>query len=335
MSNWHQYLKSDPTEWLLEDNNPSVRYFTLKRILGLSERHKDVRQARQRIMETGAVPAILNEQHAEGCWGEARNFYSGKYHSTVWQLIILAEHAADGEDQRIKRACEFILNRSQDQSTGGFSMHTAERTGGGRSTEVIPCLTGNMVWSLGRFGYGSDERLKRGIDWLANYLRFDDGESQPPSDWPYNRYEMCYGRHSCFMGVVKGLKALAEVPEKDRSQDVRQCIQNGVDFMLKHHVYRQSHNLAKAAKPGWTRLGFPRMYQTDIMEVLLILTELGVRDERMQEAVNLLVSKQDENGRWLLQETFNDSFLVKIEAKGKPGKWVTLNALTALKRYYE
>jgi hypothetical protein len=334
MKEWQKCLIADPTEWLLEEDNPSVRYFTLKRILGLSEKHKDVRQARQRIMEAGAVPAILEKQQPPGNWEAEKSFYTGKYRSTVWQLIILAEHLADVEDSRVKRACDFILERSQDRSTGGFSMHTAERSGGGRGSAVIPCLTGNMIWCLCRFGYEQDPRVQQGVDWLTKYLRFDDGESEPPADWPYNRYEMCYGRHSCFMGVVKGLKALAEIPEKDRSKSVRQCIQKGVDFLLAHHVYRRSHHLAKIAKPGWTRFGFPRMYQTDVMEILSILTQLGIRDERMQEAVDLMISRQDPRGRWLLQDTFNDSFAVKIEAKGMPSKWVTLNALTILSRYY-
>jgi hypothetical protein len=334
MKNWQEYLQVNPTKWLLEDENPSVRYFTLKHIFGLPDKHKDVLQARRRIMEAGVAPAILAKQQPAGNWEMERAFYAGKYRSTVWQLIILAEHAADASDPRIKRACEFILEKSQDRSTGGFAMHTAERSGGGRSTEVIPCLTGNMVWSLGRFGYQKDPRFRKGIDWLCRYLRFDDGESEPPSDWPYHRLEVCYGRHSCFMGVVKGLKALAEIPEKDRSKGVQRCIQDGVDFLLKHHVYKKSHNPAKIAKPGWTRFGFPRMYQTDVLEIMLILTGLGIRDDRMQEAVDLIISRQNEQGRWLLQDTFNDSFAVKIEVKGKPSRWLTLNALSVLKRYY-
>ncbi len=334
MNKWREHLKSDATEWLLEEDNPAVRYFALKRLLGLSERHKDVRRARDQIMEAGAVPAILGKQQPAGNWGEERAFYTGKYHSTVWQLIILAEHAADAADPRVQRACEFILDRSQDRSTGGFAMHTAERTGGGRPTEVIPCLTGNMVWSLWLLGHQQDPRVQQGVDWLARYLRFDDGESRPGSDWPYNRWEMCFGRHSCFMGVVKGLKALAEIPEEDRSAEVRGCIGNCIEFLLKHHVYKKSHDTGKTARPGWTRFGFPRMWQTDIVEILLILTGLGVRDPRMQDAVDLMLSKQDANGRWLLKDSFNHSFLVKIETKEKPSKWVTLNALTVLKRYY-
>jgi hypothetical protein len=332
--NWKTWLRGDSTDWLLEESNPAIRYFTLTRILDLPERSKEVRLARQKIMDIGAVPAILARQQTGGNWENPRAFYTGKYRSTVWQLIILAEHAADPKDAKVARACEFILERSQDRSTGGFAYHTAERTGGGRATEVIPCLTGNMVWSLGRLGYEKDKRVRNGIAWLAEYLRFDDGETRPPADWRYKRFEACYGRHTCFMTVVKGLKALADVPESERSAAVKRCIGNGVEFLLKHHVYKSSHDPTKVAKPGWTRFGFPKMWQTDVLEILLILTRLGIRDSRMQEAIDLVISRQDEQGRWLLQDTFNDRFQVRIEVKGKPSKWVTLNALTVLKRLY-
>jgi hypothetical protein len=64
------------------------------------------------------------------------------------------------------------------------------------------------------------------------------------------------------------------------------------------------------------------------------LTKLGYRDRRMQEAVDLVASKQDETGRWRLERSFNGRFQVNIEREGKPSKWVTLNALTVLKRFY-
>jgi hypothetical protein len=75
------------------------------------------------------------------------------------------------------------------------------------------------------------------------------------------------------------------------------------------------------------------MWQTDVLEILGILTKLGCKDKRMQEAVDLVVSKQDAQGRWKLENTFNGRFQIDIEKKGKPSKWITLNALKALKRF--
>jgi hypothetical protein len=334
MSDWTSYLRADPTDWLLEKDNPTVRYLTLTDLLGAPANDRKAREARAAIMETGVVPRILARQEEGGWWDKPEKFYVAKYKGTVWQLIVLAEHLTDGKDERIRKACDFLLEHSQDLESGGFSMHHSDKTGGGRHSEVIPCLTGNMVWSLVRFGYLSDPRVRRGIDWITRYQRFDDVVADPPQGWPYDKYEMCWGRHTCHMGAVKALKALSEIPAGERAADVRRTIKEGTEFILKHRIHKRSHDLAKVSKPGWRRFGFPLMYQTDVLEILGILTRLGCRDERMQEAVDLVVSKQDASGRWRLADTFNGRFQVDVEEKGKPSKWITLNALRVLKRYY-
>lgn len=333
MSNWKSLTKADPTGWLLKRDNPSVRYFTLTDILGKFENDSEVREAKDEIMEVGAVPKILAKQSKEGYWGSPENFYApGKFKGTVWQLMILAELGADPGEERVRKACEFILNNSQDRESGGFS-YKSDPSGGGRQGRVIPCLTGNMVWSLIRFGYLDDPRVQRGIEWITTYQRFDDGVPEAPKGWPYGR-QTCWGRHSCHMGVVKALKALAEIPADERSEEVTSTIENGVEYMLKHHVHKRSHDLTRVSKPVWMRFGFPLMWNTDVLEVLGILTRLGYRDSRMEEALNLVVSKQDNQGRWKLETTFNGRFQVDIEQRGKPSKWITLNALKTLKGFY-
>ena len=133
------------------------------------------------------------------------------------------------------------------------------------------------------------------------------------------------------MGVVKALKALAEIPPERRSPAVRRTLDDGAEFMLRHHVHKRSHDLAKTSKPGWRRLSFPLMWQTDVLEILGILTKLGrAGDERAREARALVASRQDAQGRWKLQQTFNGRFVVDIETKGEPSRWVTLKALRVL-----
>ncbi len=335
MESWKSVLKSDPVNWLLEKDNPSVRYFTLKDLLERDNSDNNVKNAKAEIMKLGPVPKILAKQNVKGFWMDIDGFYTSKYKGAVWQLIILAELGADGNDEKVRNACEFILEYSQDNESGGFSVWHSVKKGGGRHSGVIPCLTGNMVWSLIKLGYLHDPRVKRGIDWITTYQRFDDGISNRPKGWPYDKTAgSCFGRHSCHMGVVKSLKALAGIPVENRSKDVKVTIEEAVEYLLKHHVFKRSHDLTKVSKPGWLRFGFPLMYQDDVLEILGILTSLGVKDERMQEAVDLVVSKQDEEGHWMLDKTFNGRFHTNIERKGKPSKWITLNALKMLKNYY-
>jgi hypothetical protein len=294
----------------------------------------DVREAKATIMVTGTVSKILAKQDKGGYWEAPEKFYTAKYKGTVWQLLTLAELGADGKDERIERASEFILQYSQDPESGGFSPWHNTMTGGGSHAVVIPCLTGNMVWSLIRLGHLNDPRVQRGIDWIVAYQRFDDAAKEAPTGWPYDKEVMCFGKHVCTMGVVKTLKALAEIPAEKRSIEVNKTIENGAEYLLRHHIYKRSHDLNRNSKPSWLRFGFPLMYQTDALEILDILTALNYRDKRMQEAVDLVVSKQDGQGKWKLQNTFNGRFQVNIERKDRPSKWITLNALKALRRFY-
>lgn len=219
-------LKANPINWLLEQDNPSVRYFTLAQVLDKSEDDPDVMNSKAEIMTKGLVPKILSIQNKGGYWETPERFYMAKYKGSVWQLVILAELGADGKDERVRKACEFILKNSQDQESGGFSAW-GSMLGGGRHSGVIPCLTGNMVWSLIRFGYLGDPRVKRGIDWITTYQRFDDGLEHRSKGWPYDKATSCFGKHSCHMGVVKSLKALAEIPSAKRSNELENTIEKG------------------------------------------------------------------------------------------------------------
>ncbi|MHB8105697.1 MAG: nitrogen fixation protein NifH, partial [Dehalococcoidales bacterium] len=113
-ADWKSVLKADPTAWLLEESNPSVRYFTLRDILGAAEEDADVKAARKAVMSSGIVPRILEKQNRDGSWGIPADFYLRcKYRGTVWTIILLAQLGADGNDKRIQKAAEFILANSQ------------------------------------------------------------------------------------------------------------------------------------------------------------------------------------------------------------------------------
>ena len=323
-------MKADPTDWLQEDDNPSVRYFTLKDILGKAENDPEVKKAHQEIMKTGVVLRILEKQNDDGSWGVPENFYvNAKYTGTVWNIILLGELGADGKDKRIKKTAEFITARSQDKQSGGFAYQSS--ADGGHHDKVVPCLTGNMVFSLIRFGYLNDPAVKHGIEWIAKYQRFDDGIEQRPKGWPYDRFQNCWGKHTCHMCAVKSLKALAEIPPEQRTKAVKDTIKKGAEYLLIHRLYKSSHDPAVLAKRFWVNFSFPTLWKTDALEMLGVMVKLGYHDERMQDAIDLLISKQDRQGRWKMEKSYNNRLLVGLEKDGKPSKWVTLNALKVLK----
>ena len=116
---WRDIPLSDSIDWLLEEDNPSVRFFTLVDILDKPPENREVVKAKQNIMKDGVVPKILAKQKEGGYWEKAEDFYiRTKFKGTVWQMIILAELGADGKDEKIQKTCEFVLNMSQDRESG-------------------------------------------------------------------------------------------------------------------------------------------------------------------------------------------------------------------------
>ncbi len=218
MAHWKNALKADPTAWLLEEDNPSVRYFALKDLLDRQTGDPDLESARRAIMHRGAATEILEKQRESAYLTRYPRFYTDKYTGLVWSMIALAELGATADEQ-IRAQCEYLLENAQD-ALGGFSMHKA-KAGGGLTSEVIPCLCGNMIFSLIRLGFGSDARVQKGVDWLVHYMRLNDGVELEPQQPPYDRSAMCWGRHTCHMGVAKALKAFAEIPPGAHGCDKR------------------------------------------------------------------------------------------------------------------
>lgn len=101
---WKEPLRADPTDWLLEPDNPSVRYFTLRDILERPEDDLEVIAARGAIMTSEPVIKILAAQYPAGYWVKPGRGYSPKYKATVWQLMFLADLGASRTEQ-IDRAC--------------------------------------------------------------------------------------------------------------------------------------------------------------------------------------------------------------------------------------
>jgi len=317
-------------DWLLEPENPSVRFFALQWLSGKKQSDPEVREAAKAIMTTGPVPKILSYQKPEGYWGNPEDFYvRSKYKGTVWSFLLLAQLGADGKDPRIVKARDAILRLSQEPESGGFA-YSGGKEGSGYPGGIIPCLTGNMLWSMLRFGYLDHPGVKKGLGFITMYMRFDDGAEKAPKGFPYERFENCWGKHTCHMGCFKMLKALSAIPPARRNSRVKTLLEEGTEHFLKHRIFKRSSDPSRVAKAKWLRLSFPYLWQYDVLEVLNTLADLGCRDERMHEAIRLVFSKRPPDGRYLLEETYNGRFLTSFEKKGKPSKWLTLLAMRML-----
>jgi hypothetical protein len=83
---------------------------------------------------------------------------------------------------------------------------------------------------------------------------------------------------------------------------------------------------------SWFKLGFPSGYVTDVLQNLEVLCELGRgRDPRLANALDLVVSMQRPDGRWLNRYAYNGKTWGDVERQGASSKWVTLRACAVLR----
>ena len=183
------------------------------------------------------------------------------------------------------------------------------------------------------FGYLDDPRVQKCIQFQIDY-HSDDVGGWGCRAYGINRSKL--GPANCYMGGVKVLKAFALIPKKKRNKEINQIINQEVEIILENRIFKYLRNPdgSKKAKAGWKKFGFPLYYQSDALEVLDILTKLGMHDDRMQETIDLVLSVRQDDGKWLLKHTFNEKQLCQIDEKHKPSKWITLRAMRVLKRFY-
>lgn len=330
MSDWRVQLKADPLPWLLEPDadNPGVRYFALRDLLDRPADDPELVAARAAVMQSGPVPAILDAQEPEGYWVKPGPGYAPKYRGSLWSVLFLAQLGADGGDERVRRAVDYVFAHAQ-APNDGFSCN-------GRPSATIHCLWGNMVRALLELGYWGDERLARAVDALARsitgqgYEWYRKGGVQAPGFVCSANYGL-----PCGWGAVRALWALARVPAADRTPAVEAAIQASTDFLLSYDVARADYPYKERINSSWFKFGYPLGYVTDVLLNLEALAEAGCGgDPRLEEGVALVLSKQDETGRWKMEYSYQGKLWADVEQKGKPGKWVTLRAVRVLKRIH-
>jgi len=321
----------DVIDWLLDEDNPSVRFWALQQLKGKRQADPEVAATQRALMQTPCVKAILEAQKSEGYWGKKESMYLPKYTATTHTLLILAELGADSAPA-IRKAIEFMFSF---QRNSGHFLIVAPKTEKGKASTMTDgcCIDGNILYYLTHFGYSDDSRTKMLMDFLVgNHSSKDYGWRC--RSYPINKAAVF--PVNCFMGSVKVLKALSTIPASKRSRKIREIIKEETESILTHRVYKylRGPKGERKDKEGWKRFGFPLFYQSDALEVLDVLTALGVHDARMQDVIQLVEQTRRPDGRWLLKNTYNGKMLCDIEAKGEPSKWITLRAARVLKRWY-
>ena len=334
---WHDTLKGDPFSWLLEESDIGVRYLTLRDLMDLPSNDKDLMQAKQLAHTSGPIAHILNEMHPEGYWVEAGPGYNPKYRSSVWSLILLGQLGSDCQvDERIKQGCTYYLEHAL-TTQGQFSIG-----GSGAPSGTVDCLQGNMCTAFLNLAF-TPPQLDLAFEWMARSVT---GEGVAPlgeknADMRYYAGKCgpnfacgANDKQACAWGAAKVMLAFAKLPKGKRTPLIERAIQQGVDFFFSVNPASAEWPHAYAPKPSgnWWKLGFPVFYITDLLQVAEALALLGYgHDPRLADTMQIILDKQDAQGRWALEIDYSDKTWLQFGAKKQPSKWVTLRALHVLK----
>lgn len=317
-------LDKDVVEWLLEENNPSIKYLTLTRLLGKSPRSKEAAEARKRIPEWEPVRKTFAKQKRNGGWDDSRTWYLPKYKSTVWQLLILSQTGIDPAIPRVRKMCEYAFRFQMPSGAFYSGMAPNPRDDWAR---LAGCLNGNVIAALSRLGWARDQRIRKAVDHLLTFQESDGG-------WGCRSFGYhCRDNHSCFMGTICALDGLIECSEHTRRKDVSRAIRSACEFLLMHRFYKADHHGWKTITSEYLKLQAPWMVGYNILRGLQAVTRAGiVDDERMKDALQLLLAKRNSKGRWTREGLWPSTTYSSFGRVGAEDKWITLNALLVLRR---
>jgi hypothetical protein len=302
---WIHTLYSDVIPWLMEPSDPSVRYWTLTELLDRTDEEPEVAEARQAIMQRGPAAEILSHYASDGRWEGERSYYTYKYTSTHWQLLLLAELAADGRDERIAAACQRMIEEVYEED---------------RSV-IHPCFHGNMVGYLRALGHGRDERVRR--------FELELAHAGAPGKWRCD----INGDLPCAWGAARALWGFGRIPPEERSEAVAEAIDSGIRFLGRFKLRAGNYPSSGSRHKLWDRLNFPLFYQADVLYVLRALADLDRVGDKptFRKAVTWLEDRRRSDGRWNGASPYGRRMWTQLEKRRRPSKWVTWQTLYVIK----
>jgi hypothetical protein len=304
--------------WLLDSPTPSIRYLTLRWLLGRSEADGDVQAARSAMLVGGPIPHILEKQSPAGHWEGERGYYGPKYVSTHWSLILLSELAIDPADSHLRRGVEFMLNATEHDDT---LEDRFDKTVPDPDQYGFSCFWGNLLRYTVYCHLEDDPRVKPIVRYLVRNLETGGCRCVHNAYLP------------CAWGAARALWGLAALPE--HSEAVSAAIQRTLDFLLDGAYSLTEGRYPTPGKPHtiWAKLNFPLFYQADVLFVLRVLGELNaLSDARVRPALDWLAPRRQSNGRWPGISPYSTRTWRIVEDAQDTSRWVSLQAASVMQQ---
>lgn len=306
--------KKSVVRWLL-DSDPSIRWQVMRDIT--HEPSESVAVERSRVAAEGWGASLLKLQGSDGNWGGGA-WVHRSWASTLETLMLLREFGLDPASEQSRRSIGLVRERSNWGPHHGESPFF--------EGEVEPCINGRVLACGAYFGAAS-ERL---VDRLLGEQLGDGGWNcdAPPS------------RVSSFNSTICVLEGLLEYEAASGGPSaVRQARLRGQEYLLERRLFK-SLSTGKAItrdrkdhRSNWTRFSFPTRWHYDVLWGLDYLRRAGVRsDVRTEDAVDLVVRRRHQNGRWPLASPHEGVVHFDLEGRnGTASRWNTLRALRVLR----
>ena len=305
--------------WLL-DSDPSIRWQVMRDLADAPA--DEVAAERARVGVEGAGARLLALQAADGRWGGAA--WNRGWNSTMHVLMLLRDLGLDPSSDQARRAVGLVRDNVTWQGCGPPECHSNPFFAG----EVEPCINGQVA-AVGAY-FGQDVRGI--VDRLL-------AEQLPDGGW--NCEAENGSTRSSFNTTICVLEALLEHDRAGGADPrVTEARLRGQEYLLERRLFRRRSTgeaIERDRKAGsaWTRFAFPTWWHYDVLWGLDYLWRAGVaRDERVAEAIDLVASKRDGDGRWPLEVRYPGVMPVETdEGEGRPSRWNTLRALRVLRWY--
>ena len=305
--------------WLL-DSDPSIRWQVMRDLTDAAA--GEVASERGRGAIIGAGARLLALQAADGRWGGAA--WNRGWDSTMHALTLLREMGLDPASDEARRAAGLVRDRVTWRGCGPPECGDNSFFAG----EIEPCINGQVA-AAGAY-FGQDVRA------IVNRLL---AEQLPDGGW--NCEAGNGSTRSSFNTTICVLEALLEFERSGSdSPDVTAARLRGQAYLLERRLFRRRSTgevIAHDRKGGasWRQFAFPTWWHYDVLRGLDYLRRAGVApDERMAEAIDLVASRRDDEGRWPLEVQYPGRMPVETdEGVGRPSRWITLRALRVLEWY--
>jgi hypothetical protein len=238
-------------------------------------------------------------------------------------LSLLREMGLDPASDEARRAVGLVRDRVTWQGCGPQEADDNPFFVG----EVEPCINGQVAASGAYFG----QDVQRIVDRLL-------GEQLPDGGW---NCDAAHGStRSSFNTTICVLEAVLEYElAGGGSAEVTEARRRGQEYLLERRMFRRLSTGEvindRKGDHNWTRFAFPTWWHYDVLRGLEYLRRAGVvPDERVAEAIDLVKSKRDGDGRWPLETRHSGEMPVEVdEGEGRPRRWNTLRALRVLDWY--